>query len=149
MHPTLQKKILELSESKRIDLAIGEWSLDNIVFAEEPQICLCGHFPIIEICILQNSNNGNVAEIGNCCVKRFMNISSDKIFDGIKRIKKQITRSVNMEVLQHARKKGIIDAWQFDFYSDIIRKRSLSDRQRVKKIEINKQILSRMRLVLD
>jgi hypothetical protein len=146
MHPILKEKILALSESKRIGSAVAEWTLDNIVIAKEPQICLCGHFPIIEICILRNLKNANIAEVGNCCVKRFMNIPSDKIFDGIKRIKKDILRSVNREILDHAHKKGVIDDWQFTFYLDIIRKRKLSDRQQAKKIEINKQILGGMRL---
>lgn len=39
---------------------------------DEPDTCLCGHSPIIEICVLTNILNGKVAEVGNRCGKRFL-----------------------------------------------------------------------------
>ena len=53
----LTNEIIGLSQSKVWDTAKLEWSLSQIYEADEPERCLCGHFPIIEICILQNKFN--------------------------------------------------------------------------------------------
>lgn len=61
-------KILELSVSKEWDGAKLEWKLDNIYF-DDPDSCLCSHYPIIEHCVIKNIINGNcVIEIGRAHV---------------------------------------------------------------------------------
>jgi hypothetical protein len=59
----LMKEILELSESSEWNKAKEEWKLKNIYFSENKQSCLCGHYPIKEICIIENKLNGITAEV--------------------------------------------------------------------------------------
>ena len=50
--------------------------LEDIYSEDEPETCFCGHFPINELCFL------------NVCVKKFLGLPSDKIFDAVNRITK-------------------------------------------------------------
>lgn len=137
-------EIIELSDSPTWDLAKTEWQLSEIYFADDPETCLCGHFPILELCIINNSKNNNMATVGNCCVKKFLGLPSDKIFSAIKRVRKDIEKSVNSETLHHAFKKGWINDWEYGFYKKIGPKRSLTEKQNKKKIEVNERILKNM-----
>lgn len=141
---TLALEIINLSESPTWDLAKSEWQLLEIYFENEPQRCLCGHFPILELCIIGNLKNKNTATVGNCCVKKFLGLPSDKIFSAIKRVKKDIEKSVNNETLSHALRKKWISDWEYRFYSDIGSKRVLSEKQNEKKKEVNERILKNM-----
>ncbi|MBJ6926973.1 hypothetical protein JG631_19165, partial [Vibrio cholerae] len=71
-----------------------------------PDRSLCRHFPIIEICNLKNKINSNYATVGNCCVKKFIGLPSDKIFQAIKRVRKDDQKSLNAEAIFHAYDKG-------------------------------------------
>src|SRR3954468_6700613 len=48
----LRAEILARSHSKSWETARLEWNLNYIFDVDEPEECLCGHFPIIEICVL-------------------------------------------------------------------------------------------------
>lgn len=136
----LTSEIISRSVSKVWEVAKLEWQLSNIYEAEEPETCLCGHYPIIEICEIINSKNGNCTEVGNHCVKKFIGLRSDSIFQSLKKINKSIDKSVNAETLSYAHNKGWINDRDYQFYSDIIRKRNLSDKQEKWKIAINERI---------
>ena len=140
----LTSGIISLSQSEIWDKAKLEWVLNEIYQAEEPDTCLCGHFPIIEICILRNKFNGNHATVGNCCVKKFIGLPSDKIFQAVKRVKKDNQKSLNAESIQHGKNKGWLNQWEYDFYMDIMRKRNLSSKQLQKKIQINEKFALNM-----
>lgn len=133
--------IIALSQAKDWDTAKLEWRLKEIFFSDDPETCLCGHFPIIELCILKNKKNGKEATVGNCCVKKFMDLPSDKIFQAVKRIRKGEGKSLNAEALSYALEKGWINQWEFKFYLDTCRKRMLSDKQISKRIQINNKVL--------
>lgn len=75
------------------------------------------------------SKNHNLAIVGNCCVKKFIRLPSDKIFQAIKRVRKDNEKSLNAEAIEHAHKKQWINDWEKDFYIDIMRKRNLSSKQ--------------------
>lgn len=137
-------EIIELSDSPTWDLAKMEWQLSEIYFADDPETCLCGHYPILELCIINNIKNSNMATVGNCCVKKFLGLPSDKIFAAIKRVKKDIEKSVNSETLKHAFRKEWISKWEYDFYNNIGSKRLLTNKQNEKKIEVNRRILKNM-----
>ena len=47
-------EIIKLSQSKLWDIAKTEWDFDSIYVSDAPQTCLCGHYPIINICIIKN-----------------------------------------------------------------------------------------------
>lgn len=72
----LTEEIIALSEASTWNRAKLEWSLYEVYEAEEPETCLCGHFPIIELCTLLNRYNGKFATVGNCCVKKFIGLPS-------------------------------------------------------------------------
>lgn len=61
----LIQEILARSKSNNWDEAKTEWKLIEIIEAEEPETCLCGHYPIIELCELRNTLNGKGAVVGN------------------------------------------------------------------------------------
>lgn len=102
----LIEEIIKLSSSNIWDTAKLEWKLDEIYEADEPRRCLCGHFPIIEICIIKNKANNNSAIVGNCCVKKFIGLPSDKIFQAIKRVRKDSERSLNVEAIEYSFQKN-------------------------------------------
>jgi hypothetical protein len=141
----LAKEIIALSQSGLWDEAKFEWVLSEIYEAEEPERCLCGHFPIIEICILQNRSNFRSVNVGNCCVKKFIGLPSDKIFQAVKRIRKDKEKSLNSEAIRHAHQKGWINDWEYSFSIDTMRKRKLSFKQIQTRKNINEKMLSNMK----
>jgi hypothetical protein len=88
--------------------------------------------------VLRNSRNGGQATVGNCCVKRFVGLPSDKIFQAVKRVRKDTANSLNAEAIQHAFERGWINDWEKNFYFDVMRKRRLTPRQKAKKLQINR-----------
>lgn len=101
----LVDEIINLSDSPLWEKAKHEWLLDQVYIAKEPDTCLCGKYPIKEVCILRNVNNANTATVSNCCVKRFIGLSSDKIFQAIRRVMENESKSLNRETLVYAKEK--------------------------------------------
>jgi len=141
----LTQEIIQRSQEKTWDLARLEWELDTIYEAENPEKCLCGHFPIIEICILRNKINRQQATVGNCCVKKFIGLPSDLIFQAVKRVRMDKNKSLNAEALLYAYNKNWIDKWEFNFSIDIMRKRNLSSRQLQIRMKVNAKMLFNMK----
>jgi hypothetical protein len=73
----LKTAILSLSRATGWEVAKKEWRLVDISEADEPESCLCGHYPIIELCTIANATTGNSVDVGNVCVKRFLGFRSD------------------------------------------------------------------------
>jgi len=141
----LTKELIELSQASTWDKAKLEWSLFDIEKVTEHETCLCGHYPISEVCIIENKINGSQARVGNCCVKKFLE-QSDKVFQAVKRIKNDDSKSLNAEALNFAFEKGWVTPKEKDFYFDIMRKRSLSPKQQQWKISINNKILGKIKV---
>lgn len=141
----LTEEILNRSQSKTWGIAKMEWRLSHIYEAEEPETCLCGHFPIIEICILQNKLNAQFATVGNCCVKKFIGLPSDLIFQAVKRVRKDNQKSLNAEAIQHAYENGWINEWEYKFSIDTMRKRILSGKQLQSRMQVNEKMLANMK----
>ncbi|MYB05041.1 MAG: hypothetical protein F4Y24_01685 [Gemmatimonadetes bacterium] len=141
----LGRRIVELSEAADWDRARLEWRIEDIYIQRKPETCLCGHFPINELCVLRNRKNHNRAIVGNVCVKKFMKLSSDRMFAAIKRVTADETKAFNVHVIEHAFAKRWINDWERDFYLDTWRKRKLSARQMTKRREINRKVLARVR----
>ena len=139
----LATEIISLSVAKTWDEAKIEWELEEIYKQDVPETCLCGKFPILEICVLRNRRNGNPAVVGNVCVKKFMGLPSDHIFAAIKRVAGDIERPLNAETVNHAHRRGWINSWERDFYFDTMRKRSLSGKQNKTRVKINRKVLER------
>src|SRR5258708_1076784 len=137
----LAEAIVALSTSRTWDEAKLEWQLDEIYNQDEPDTCLCGHFPIVEICVLRNGRNGSRAEVGNLSVKKFLGLPSDRIFNAIARGAGDIKRALNAEAIDHAHRRGWINDWERGFYFDTMRKRLLSNKQMAKRVQINRLVL--------
>ena len=141
----LTKEILQRSQSEFWETAKSEWVLNEIYESEQLETCLCGHFPIIEICVLGNKINQNAVTVGNCCAKKFMGLPSGLIFQAVKRIRKDIKRSLNPAAIKHAHKYAWINDWEFNFSMDTCRKRVLTDRQMEARKKVNNKMLKNMK----
>lgn len=140
----LTKEIVARSHASAWAQAKLEWTLHDVYEADEPETCLCGHFPIIELCNLRNKINGSCATVGNCCVKKFIGLPSEKIFQAVKRVRSDTTKSLNAESIAHAFERGWITAWERDFYLDVMRKRNLTAKQLNKKVQFNAKFVRNM-----
>ena len=143
----LLNRILEKSHSKVWLEAVKEWEQVDVYEADEPETCLCGHFPIIEVCVIQNKLTKEIENVGNCCVKRFLGLRPDMIVKSIKKIKEDISLSVNIKTLNYSFKLGYINKKDYDFYADTWRKRVLSGAQEKWRIDINKRIIKNISLI--
>ena len=141
----LAANIVELSDADGWEIARAEWDLHQIYFADEPETCLCAHFPIIEVCVLRNRKNGKIARVGNVCVNKFLGIPSKIIFDGIKRISKDRGKALNSSAAHYAFRQGWVNEWERGFLTDTAKRRNLSGNQAAKRIQINEHVLSKMR----
>lgn len=139
------EEILKLSIGDVWEDAVLEWGLTDVWESETPETCLCGHFPIIEICEIRNSKNGATAEVGNCCVKKFLGLPSDKIFTAVKRVRKDDEKALNDEAIEHCKRKRWINTWEYNFLLDTRRKRKLSANQMKKRQQINARVLRNMK----
>jgi hypothetical protein len=86
-----------------------------------------------------------MATVGNCCVKKFIGLPSDLIFQAVKRVRADQDRSLNTEAIEHAFSKDWINDWERKFYVDIMRKRNLSTKQAHIKRDINLKMMRNMR----
>lgn len=143
-HSTLIHEIMQLSEASDWETARKEWVIKLVYFSKAHASCLCGHYPISELCIVSNKKNHNEATVGSCCVKKFMELPSNKIFGAVKRVKKKADTSLNEATITHVYKQKWISQWEYDFYIDTCRKRKLTAKQIETRKKINEKILTRM-----
>lgn len=141
----LPEEIVARSVARTWDEARLEWRIEEIYWEDDPDTCLCGQFPINELCFLRNVKNGCRVLVGNVCVKKFLGLPSDKIFDALKRVAKDADRALNPEAIEHAYERGWLNEWEKQFCFDTWRKRSLSGKQLLKRQQINAKVLSRIR----
>ena len=139
----LSRNIIERSIGRNWDEAKLEWQLVNVFKQPQAGQCLCGKFPITEHCVLLNRKNGNIAIVGSVCVKKFLGLPADKIFQAISRIAKDLTRSLNAEAIDFAHKKRWINDWERKFCFDNLHKKKLSWAQRQTRSQINQKVLRR------
>jgi len=76
------------------------------------------------------------------CVKNFLGLPSNKIFDAIRRVAKDRGKALNAETIAHAHQHGWINDWERNFSIDTMQKRVLSDKQQAIRQEINRKILA-------
>lgn len=144
----LPQKLCELSEKKQWPKALKEWTLDYVYTidpGEDNDHCLCNHW-IREVCMVSNSENGNIAKIGNCCIKHFEKDAPDfkgmhTVSDCLKRIKADSSKAPNKGLIKQAFRKGILSQWEVDFCKQTARKRNLSIKQAARREEINHKLL--------
>ena len=137
----LSAHIIKLSIAKDWPQAKLEWELFTVWDSEEPTTCPCGHYPIMERCTIANRLNGKMTEVGNVCVKKFMNIRADQIFASVKRIKEDNDKSLSAQALDFFHQRSIISKKDYDFSLDTLRKRNLSEKQLDWRHGINAKVL--------
>ncbi|MBN8245147.1 hypothetical protein JF546_19195 [Nitratireductor aquimarinus] len=138
----LKIEILARSRATDWETAKAEWKLVGIGEAEECETCLCGHFPIIELCTIANQVTGETTDVGNVCVKRFLGFRSDLIFASIKRIRTDPDKSIGAEAAVFFHERGIINAWEYKFQQSNHRKRNLTAKQLATRRKINQKVLA-------
>lgn len=141
----LKMEILKLSHATVWDVAKKEWKLVEISEADEPETCLCGHFPIIQLCTIHNTVTGKSVDVGNVCVKRFLGFRSDLIFQSLKRIRQDIAKSIGADATAFFYERGVINAWEYEFQQSTMRKRDLTAKQQAARLKINEKVLASIR----
>jgi len=69
----LKSELMKISEHRTWDVARREWILEGTTHLdrdEPPESCLCGHYPIKNLCHLKNILNGHETIVGNCCIDK-------------------------------------------------------------------------------
>lgn len=139
----LRAHILPLSVSQRFDIARTEWSLVAVEISEEFDQCPCGQ-DIREHCYIRNRLNGNETYVGNVCINRFIQIDTGNLFEGLKRISKDLTANANNDLIEYANRMGYLYGKnEYNFLKQTMRKINLSAAQIEWKVKINRRILSR------
>lgn len=136
----LISRITRLSQADEWESALQEWKLDHIYKTKKSMSCLCGHTPINNVCVLKNMANRKTAEVGNCCVKKFMGLPSDTIFNAVNRVSKDNSKSANIQTLTLALEKNLITQWEYDFYENTMSKRKLTEKQSATRKRINQKL---------
>lgn len=139
---TLKRGIIDLSVSSVWETAKREWDLIDVYKADEAETCLCSHYPIIEVCVLRNRLNKHTTAVGNVCVNKFLGLNSKIIFDSLRRVADDETKSLNADAQAFFFEKGVINRWEYGFLSDTWRKRTLSVKQAATRAKINRKVLA-------
>lgn len=155
-HARLVASLLPDSVAPTWAAAQYEWELERIEILREMTesgefvnhrygACRCGHEPIVELCIIKNKLNGNEAVVGNVCVKKFLGIDNGELFQGVKRIQKNMNAAPNRSIIQYAWERKLIASehelavlqrtTRIDFTK-------LNDYQRAKRVAFNRMILA-------
>jgi len=133
-------RIIDMSRADNWDDAREEWELDYIEMAPcAEHTCLCGHYPIRELCFIRNWLTHNKALVGNCCIKHFQTMDhAGRIVDAVKE------NRLNDDLITYAYDRHMINDWEQGFLFDMWRKRKLTQRQRRKYEALTNQILHRV-----
>lgn len=124
MHFKLIQEVINRSVSYNWEEAKKEWDFYDISILKDSN-CLCGKYPISERCHLINKNTSEKVIVGNCCINKFFgDKTKNKVFKAIKNNK------INKSLIEHSFKISLINQWEYDFLSNLWRKRNLSPKQR-------------------
>lgn len=138
----LKTHILALSNSHSFEIARAEWSLVGVEISEEWDKCPCGK-DIKEHCFIRNKLNGNETYVGNVCINQFIKIDTGTLFDGLKRIAKDVKANANDDLIEYAHRMGFLYGEnEYKFLKETTRKRKLTAAQIAWKEKINRRILA-------
>jgi hypothetical protein len=92
--------------------------------------------------VIKNRENQNEAEVGNVCVHNFMQLASRRIFAVLRRVRAEISKSLNPAALDLFCRRGVLSQGERDDYLDYWRKRTnMTVQQRAQKLDINRRVL--------
>lgn len=121
-----------------------EWTLQEIHKEEKPEVCLCGHSPIYEFCVVKNRYNNNSAIVGNVCAQKFLGLPFTRIFAALQRVSSNLGKPLNPEVVEHAFSRGWFDEAEYNFYMETWRKHGINQRQGAKRVLLNERVLKNL-----
>ena len=139
----LKAHIVPLSVADSFEMARLEWELIGMEVSEEFDHCPCGQ-QIKEHCYIENRENKNRTYVGNVCINKFLGIRTGNLFDGLRRIREDITANPNEDLIRHAYQFGYIYEKEFGFLMQTRFKRQLSVKQLEWKKKINRRILNQV-----
>ena len=143
----LSARVVQLSIANLWHDAKLEWEFEEAALSEEPNECLCTHCPIKELCYIRNKKNNNRTMVGNCCVRHFFGIHEPTtLFQALKRVEADPTRSLGKVALSYAINHHIFNDWEISFYSNTVSKRKLSYKQQIKREALNNKFVNKLRL---
>lgn len=138
----LKEHIVPRSLARVFEVARFEWDLVYVEISDQPDHCPCGQ-QIFEHCYIRNRLTHSETYVGNVCINRFLGISTGNLFDGLKRIRDDLSANANEAVIDYALKNGFLYENEYKFLQSTKLKRKLSARQIAWKIKINRRILER------
>ncbi len=140
----LIEHILPLSQSQNFPAACKEWIFVTAHISEEVDNCPCGQ-AIKELCYIENRLTRHQTYVGNVCVNRFMGIDTGNLFDGLRRIARDINANANADVIAYAwERKFIRDPKEHGFLLGIRNKRKATAAQAAWRADINRRILQQV-----
>ena len=96
-----------------------------------------------EHCYIRSRLTGNKTYVGNVRINCFIQIDTGNLFDGLKRIAKDLTANVNNDLIEHAYWVGYLyNEKEYTFLKQTMRKRNLSTAQIAWKVKINRRIVA-------
>jgi hypothetical protein len=138
----LKAHILPLSVSQVFNVARTEWSLIAVEISDEFDSCPCGQ-DIKEHCYIRNRLTGKKTYVGNVCINRFIQIDTGNLFEGLKRIARDLKANANSDLVEHAYRMGYLyDEKEYTFLKQMTRKRKFSEKQMAWKAKINRRIVN-------
>lgn len=139
----LKTEILKRSNSTDWNEAKKEWNLESITTDETvSSTCLCGHFPIKQLCHLHNPKTNNKAIVGNCCVNKFIpELESNKIFTSISKVSKSLDNTLNKKTLAYCLDRDIITKFEYEVGRSFNNKKNFNAAQTLIRRIINRKAL--------
>lgn len=135
----LFERIIELSKTNDWHIARKEWTVEGIYISDDPETCLCGHYPIKELCVLYNAVTDTRATVGNCCVRHFLGDNTvGRVLDAIK------DQRINGDLIEYAYNAGVLDDWEYSFLCSTWRKRKMTTKQAAIYKKLHKKIFSKL-----
>lgn len=140
-HDILKSKLLNASVSDTWAEAQLEWVVTE--YWEEPGgSCDCGHTPITDHLEIRNRLTEQSLVVGNVCVKQFFDWDAyDKIFKGIKKLRKDPTVGTPEVLLSIPLVRQVLDEYKLSFLSDRRLKRKLTAKQEAFRIKCHSILL--------
>jgi len=139
----LQEVVVSESVADNWFMARNEWFLSHMSYSrEEENSCICGKTPIVRLCHIKNSRNGNLLTVGSHCVSHFdcTEIDVDDLFSQYKKITTDKNSSPSSKIIEFVHKQKIINDWEAKFLRNNYGSRYLSHRQAETRRNINLKI---------
>lgn len=140
-HHKLVREIVQRSNSDEWRDAKREWLFTDFTWNDSGETCLCGHYPIKEVCVIEHSLTGEVVHVGNRCIKKFLNVSFDSVFQSLKRVMKDIDKTFNAKAIFYLKSRDVICSEDANFYLRMWRRQKLAEPERRRLREINQSLL--------